>query len=309
MINKIRNKFNSFYTKETPFKIIKNIETIRKEYDQLVLFGSPTQGHYLGIKNATIGIYPKNSIEIPQLFSNPQLTRKNQEKICNEIIKSNFSKVIISGFADYFFDWIELIHNHTEIEIIFHGTIAEFHDIEKQKFISKIIDYGLKNKIQRFGFVKIGLDEVFKKLYNLNTFHQPLNKPITPLNVIKLKLDKSKIHIGIFGIDNFNKNLHNQVINSLLIENTIIHVLDKTKFQYLKMNDRIVGHGTNLSRLKFLSILGSMHINLYMSYSESWGLIKYESEKMEVPCLAPISIDYNKEITKAISKLDGKNRL
>ena len=99
-----------------------------------------------------------------------------------------------------------------------------------------------------------------------NCFHQPLAPPKIPVGIKKLELDKTKIHIGVFGADTFNKNLHNQVIHALMIDKVIVHVLDKTVFYYLDMGDRIIEHGKNLPHEQFLKILGSMDLNLYIDW-------------------------------------------
>ena len=118
----------------------------------------------------------------------------------------------------------------------------------------------------------------------------------------KLDLDKTKIHVGVFGADTINKNLHNQVIHSLMIENVIVHVLDKSVFQYLAMDERIVEHGKNLPREQFLAILGSMDINLYMSFNESWGLVAKESEALGVKTIHSNNIDYINTIRLKLKK-------
>jgi glycosyltransferase involved in cell wall biosynthesis len=277
------------------------LKTVRKNSDIVVLYGTPTDGNWLGIANATKALFPHTAIAVPQWYSNPIFTSQEQDAICREIINLKFSKVIISGFAPYFFEWIEQLNSSVEIEIIFHGTISEFHERTKQALIGKMIQFGKQRKIKRFGFVKKGLAEVLSKLYGFECYHQPLSTPAIPENIQKIALDKSKIHIGVFGGDTFNKNLHNQVIHALLIENTIVHVLDKSIFSYLQMDDRIIAHGKNLSREMFLSILGSMDLNLYMSYNESWGLIAYESEAMGVPCVNNVDVDYKFLIASKLS--------
>lgn len=282
------------------------LRAVREKNDLVVLYGTPTDGNWLGIANATKALFPNNSIEAPQWYSNPAFTPREQAVFCREIVNLKFSKVIISGFAPYFFEWIEQLNNSVEIEVIFHGTISEFHEKSKQALIGKMIQFGKQGKIKRFGFVKNGLAEVFNKLYGFECYHQPLNSPAIPENIQKLELDKSKIHIGVFGGDTFNKNLHNQVIHALLIENTIVHVLDKSIFSYLQMDDRIIAHGKNLSREKFLSILGSMDLNLYLSYNESWGLIAYESEALGVPCINSLDIDYRLLIAEKLNLLINK---
>jgi glycosyltransferase involved in cell wall biosynthesis len=279
----------------------KRISEIREEHRILVVFGSPTEGNWLGIANATKSLYPDNSIEIPQNYSNTLFSEKQTIDLCEYISQLNFNKIIISGFASYFYYWIDLLYPKNIIEIIFHGTFSEFHEKAKQIFIGKLISYGKAEKIKRFGFIKKGLNQTFSTLYNFKSYHQPLPIPTIPQGIALLKLDKSKIHIGVFGADTFNKNLHNQVIHALMIENTIVHVLDKSIFKYLELDERIVEHGKNLPRDEFLRILGSMDLNLYMSYSESWGLVAYESEAMGVPCLRVTDTNYLEEIISALA--------
>jgi hypothetical protein len=301
MINKIKSVFNSNHTKIDLQILKKNIAKIRHYTEVLCIYGSPTLGNWLGIANATKSLYPENSIEIPQHYSNSVFTTKQTIELCEFIDEQKFEKIIISGFASYFFNWIELLHDNCFIEIIFHGTISEFHDKSKQNYIERLIDFGKKEKIKRFGFVKKGLENVFSSLYQFNTYHQALPEPIIPENIKKMDLDKSKLHIGVFGADTFNKNLHNQVIHALMLDNTIIHVLDKSIFSYLQLDERIVEHGSNLTREKFLTVLGSMDLNLYMSFNESWGLVAYESEALGVPCLKSIDTQYLSEISNKLN--------
>lgn len=300
MLNKLKDKFFCKKNKKLLQKTLEQLKSIRQNHNILVLYGSPTNGNWLGIANATKNLYPENSLEIPQWYSNSVFNQKESNSICGEIIKLNFEKIIISGFAPYFFLWIELLSPTQNIEIVFHGTISEFYDKEIQDFFSRLIKLTDKKKIKKIGFVKKGMAEVFQKLYGFDCYHQPLPAPAIPRNIKKISLDRSKIHIGVFGADTFNKNLHNQVINALMIENTIVHVLDKSIFSYLDKDDRIVEHGKNLLRSEFLSILGSMDLNLYMSYSESWGLIAYESEAMGVPCIQLEDVNYKQKIISII---------
>ena len=262
-----------------------DLKKLRSHSEELVVYGTPTKGNWLGIANATTSLFPKIAYAVPQVYSNNGFNKKEFNKWKKQLLNLEFQKVTFSGFAYFFFDLIEEIGNKTQIEIIFHGTISEFHDPEKQKWIGRMIQLAQTKKIKRIGFVKEGLAETFNKLYGFDCFHVPIPKPQIPKNLPKLVLDRSKFHIGVFGADTFNKNVHNQVIHALLIENAVVHVLDKSIFAYLGMNERIAEHGKNLSRERFLSILGSMDLNLYMSYSESWGLVAYESEAMGVRCV------------------------
>jgi glycosyltransferase involved in cell wall biosynthesis len=303
MLRQIENKIWPKNNKKIVEKLLHRIVLIREKYDVIVLFGSPTEGNWKGIANATIGLFPNNSLQIPQWYSNPVLNKKEASAICKLIKDSKFEKVIISGFANYFFEWIELLKEGVKIEIIFHGTISEFHEKEKQQFIGNLIKLGNLGSISRFGFVKEGLDQVFKTLYGFDSFHQPLSNPILPTGLHFLQLDKSKIHVGVFGADTFNKNLHNQVIHALMIEDVIVHVLDKSIFEYLNLSDRIIEHGKNLDKNHFLSILGSMDLNLYISFNESWGLVKHESEALGVTCISSSNFEYFQVINDILLKI------
>lgn len=300
MLNKLKTLFRSGIS-NNEFKLLKeSIEEVRNRYNYICFYGSPTGGNWLGIANATKSLYPTNAVEIPQHYSNAVLTDRQAIELCKNICQLHFEKVIISGFAPHFFKWIDKLHGTTSIEILYHGTISEFYGRSMQEMMKNLIVYGKEGKINRFGFIKKGLEEVFSTLYNFDTYHQPLPLPIIPPTITKLALDKQKIHIGIFGADTFNKNLHNQVIHALLIENTVLHVLDKSIFTYLQMDERIIEHGKNLSHDKFLSILGSMDLNLYMSFNESWGLVAYESEALGVRSIKLKETNYKEEIRNAI---------
>jgi glycosyltransferase involved in cell wall biosynthesis len=301
MVKRIVNKFRRSRNALTVARLEFQLSEIRKANAILVLFGAPTEGNWKGIAHATAGLYPENALEIPQWYSNPVLSTSESAQICTKIKELNFDKVVVSGFAPYFFEWIEELHTHLEIEIIYHGTISEFHDPFHQKFIEQLIAFGKSKKINRFGFVKEGLAEIFAKLYHFNCHHQPLNTPLIPEGVKKIELDHTKIHVGVFGADTFNKNLHNQVIHALMIDSVLVHVLDKSVFKYLGLDDRIIEHGKNLPREQFLSILGSMDLNLYMSFNESWGLVSKESEVMGVPTIDSIHINYLKLIRLKLS--------
>lgn len=302
MIRKIKNKL--FAHRDIAVRLqdtCDRISAIRSYSDRIALYGSPTGPHWLGIANATKSIYGDAALEIAQSYSNPVFSTVQLDKICDTIIALKFRRVIISGFAAYFFQVIDRLSGHCEIQTLYHGTISEFHSAVQQYLIKGLIAAGRAGKVRELSFVREGLEKVFVHLYGLNATHIPLPAPIIPAGIIPLVLDPGKIHIGVFGGDTFNKNLHNQVIYALMIPNTVVHVLDQKMFDYLGMGDRIIGHGSHLPKDKFLSILGAMTVNLYMSYSESWGLVAYESEAMGVPAVRMDHIDYYEKIRAAIA--------
>lgn len=278
------------------------LDMLKAKSDFLVLFGSPTEGNWLGIANATKRLFPENHLELPQWYSHTKLTKSEIVKLCNKIIELQFDQIIISGFADYFYDIIDLIYKNVRVKVIYHGTMSEWHDSKSQKMIGKLIDFSQVGKIQHVGFIKSGLTEIFNEFYAVSTQHLILPTPIPSSPIQKLELDKSKIHIGIFGADTFNKNLHQQVVLALSHPDSIVHVQDATMFNYLDKKERITGHGFNLDPVSFHKILGSMDINMHMSFSESWGQIVTESLALGVPCLTGFQsniYDFDEELASS----------
>ena len=108
---------------------------------------------------------------------------------------------------------------------------------------------------------------------------------------IEFKKSSSKkndeIKIGVLAFHNFNKNIHNQVLAGLSIKNSLLYVQNKAEFSYLKdYQNRIISRPNYLSHNGFVRLLQSMTINMYISFSETWGNIILESMAGGVPCLA-----------------------
>jgi glycosyltransferase involved in cell wall biosynthesis len=278
------------------------LKQLRKHSNEIIICGSPTEGSWLGVANATHSLFPVNTYTFPQWFSHPVFNEKEMIIWKTELVNLAFTKITISGFAPFFFDFIADYGDKQNIEVIYHGTWSEMHDKSQRDWMTRLFHLTSIGKIKKIGFIKNGMAETVHQLYGFDCKHIPLPIPEIPKDIQKLNLDRSKFHIGVFGADTFNKNLHNQVVHALLIENAIIHVLDKSIFDYLKMSNRIVEHGKNLPKEKFLQILGSMDLNLYMSYSESWGLVNYESEAMGVKCICQNNIDYFNQIKENLNK-------
>ncbi|MFN8317566.1 MAG: hypothetical protein U0T32_14050 [Chitinophagales bacterium] len=302
MLRKIKSYLSRNEVELKKDDLINRVVAVRAHNDVLVLYGSPTEGNWLGIANATKSLFPDNAVEVPQYYSKPTFDTKQTQEICFAIMDLKFKRIVISGFAFYFFEWIDLLSKQTEVSVLFHGTISEFYSRDTQIIVENFVNRAMNGTIKDVGFVKSGLSDIFNKLYNIKTYQVAFPLPEIPNNIVRLELDKTKIHIGVFGANTFNKNLHNQVINALLYENTVVHVLEKSIFSYLNKNDRIVEHGKNLPRTTFLNILASMDLNLYMSFNESFGLVAYESEALGVPCVKSLDIDYFSVIKNSIEQ-------
>jgi glycosyltransferase involved in cell wall biosynthesis len=157
-----------------------------------------------------------------------------------------------------------------------------------------------KDQIDRLAVVKKGLELVFttltqKKVYRIHPNSRSLENT-------KSKRESEKIQIGVFSNYSYNKNRHNQVAAALMVENSEVHILGNNEFSYFGMDERIKIH-KELEREEFLNLVGSMDVNLYLSYSESWGQVVTESVSKGVPCLTSNSsgiYDCNKSLSEQL---------
>lgn len=309
MMRKLFHKFSQKPPAADVEPLLARLEKIRETHGVLALYGSPTQGNWLGIANATQAIYPGHALEVPQWFSHPRLTPQQQNRLTQKIIALHFKAVIISGFADYFFGFADALHPHTEVHALFHGTFSECHSPAMQAMWQKLLRYTQTPKIRRLGFVRTGLDTTFSALYGIDCYHQPIPTVLGHFIKTPLGLDGSHIHIGVFGADTFNKNLHNQVLGALSVPGTVVHVQDDGPFAYLGMGARIQAHGKALSRNEFLNLLANMHLNLYLSFSESWGLVAAESVALGVPCLVSAGSSLQHPLLYRLAETDSPEKI
>ena len=265
--------------------LIEKVKSIALQHRNLVICPESTGSNWLGIKNATLSMFPTNSFVIPQSYSNQVLSDKDLKSLVTTFKNEKGKSIILSGFPDYFFKIITFCNElGIVVEVIFHGGLAELNQNKsRQDQMSDLFKSGKEGKISKYYVVKEGLEVLFEKITGITT-ERITPKLDLPKDLNINKIEDGKIHIGIFGNNSYNKNRHNQVAAAAMVENSIIHIIGDNEFSYLLPNDRIICH-KQLDKTQFLELLGSMHINLYCSYSESWGQVIMESFSIGVPCL------------------------
>ena len=101
MIKNKKRLTNFHSSKELSYKITN--ELLKIKINLIISFYMDLyRNNWLGIRNATVGLFPDNSAEIPQVFSNPILRKKHQVRVCNEIIKSNFQRLQLADLLTIF---------------------------------------------------------------------------------------------------------------------------------------------------------------------------------------------------------------
>jgi glycosyltransferase involved in cell wall biosynthesis len=265
--------------------LLSTITEIRSESDTLALCPSATGINWLGINHSTLASFPTNTLELPQYYSNSLLSPQLLKQLTNAIARKEFKNIIFSGFPPYFEQLINQLRPQTKAKLgcIFHGTLSELGNSDNQL---AMLPFQLtqSGKLDKIGLIRKDLVKPLSELFSINCF-ELRNVCIIPEHFELLRLNKEKIHIGIFGGNTFNKNLHNQVAGALLVNNSVIHVGNLSSFRYWNQANRIIEHGTALNRSEFLRILASMDLNMYLSFSESFGQVALESLAVGVPSL------------------------
>ena len=265
--------------------LLAQVQRVRTTSTHLAICASPTGPNWLGIRNATLQLFPDACVELPQYYSQPLLTDADLLLLAQTILQQEFKNVVFSGFPPYFIKLIEALQGNMQqqLGIILHGTFSE---VETGGKISEAMLLPLQlldeKKISKVAAVRKDVAAFIGQLKNrpAYTLH---NKCVVP-NDIKAAIAKSpQKQIGIFGTENFNKNLHNQVCGAAMVPDGHIYVTQPQLYTYL--NTRYITGIPRSNHHQFLGYLASMDVNLHLSFSESWGQIAAESMALGVPCL------------------------
>jgi hypothetical protein len=130
------------------------------------------------------------------------------------------------------------------------------------------------------GMSKAGVPEAFSRI-GYPVAYVPNRAPVMPAT---RHIDLGEgFHVGIFADPYWRKNVTTQLLASAMIEGYRAHVMRRPGNHYLEGLD-IVEHG-ELPYEEFLSLQGSVDINLYVTLSECHPSTPQESYLAGVPCL------------------------
>lgn len=286
-------------------QIAEQLKQIRAYSSLIAISPTPTQYNWLGVNRATHNLFPFSTFNIPQYYSQTVYSDQELRKMVQIIIDLGFEKIIFSGFSGYFVELIKMIKQQKKnifIGLIYHGSLSELagNEIMQNDFI-KIIEMVREGNISRIAYIKKGLDLCIKKIYGLT----PYSLIIPPPDVSGIKKEKingkKNIHIGVFANKQLRKNVHNQIAAGLMINNAIIHATEVSEYSYFGNKERIIEHPSGMAWSSFMFLLSQMDINLYNTYTETWGQIVIESMAVGVPCLTNNSsgvLDYNNDLKR-----------
>jgi hypothetical protein len=285
--------------------LIQSLTELRKKSDIAVLSPVPTGYSYMGVYNGGKSMFSETFIELPHYYSHSIFDKKELKQLTHKIALLGFRQIFFNGFPEYFRDLINDIRAKQPaviVGVIYHGFPAELSGNKTiQASMNAITGLVREKKIQKIGFAKKGFGLSFEELFGVRCFELIYINP--PALTKGNSYNDSKIHIGVLVNNSFRKNFHTQVMAALMVDNSVVHVIDAGELDYLRMSDRIVAHGPQ-DHHNFIRLLGSMHLNFHITFSEaSGGQVCSESISQGVPCLSGYTssfFDYNEELKKEL---------
>ena len=267
-----------------PSGLEQQILAIRQRSDILVMYPMATGANWLGVGNATRRMFGASCLEMPQYYSHPVLTESEMKTLAGTIASVDFKTLIFSGFPLYFSGFIRHIKKEcpdVRICVLYHGSLSQWVAEPVRTHTLELLRLCRDGIVERTGYVKKGMAGVVSRLFNIKAWE--LMVPPGPVSDQPRHFNDS-VKIGVPGTSSFNKNLHNQVAGALMTDDSTVHVLDESLFTYMN-NPRIQGYGGLLNKEDFLNFIGSMSVNLYLSYSECFPQVVIESLSLGVPCI------------------------
>jgi hypothetical protein len=285
--------------------LIQSLISLRQKSDYVLLTPQPTGYAWLGVYNGGKSMFPDQTIALPHYYSNSIFSPKQLVELGEQLVALKFGQILFNGFPPYFENLIAQITKRApghNIGVVYHGFPAELSGSKISLEIMGAMVRACKEKrIRKIGFAKKGFGLAFQQLFGTRSFELIYKNP-APIAGLK-KYTDGKIHIGALVNNSFRKNFHTQVMAALMIENSVVHVGDASELDYLGVGNRIVSHGS-LAHNDFIRVLGSMDINLHVTFSEaSGGQVCSESISQGVPCISGYTssfFDYNEELKQAL---------
>jgi glycosyltransferase involved in cell wall biosynthesis len=260
---------------------------------------STTGNSWQGVLTATEGLFGDRVFQIPQYYSNCIYTEKELQAIGQLLAIAESEHIVFSGYLPYFDFLIEtIVKSGKKVSIIYHGShTSVLEDPNAAKHFNSMVSMLKLGILYHVGFVKKDMEKTFGMLTGQTMFPILLK---TDESLIGKQYDKYEgLNIGVMTHDAFRKNLYNMVSAALLHPSAKVHVKDRYLTSYMGNADRIITHGHFKDQNDFFRVIGSVDLNMYVTFSECWGQFVNESLALGVPCLcSDVSavLDYNKEL-------------
>lgn len=302
MIRNILNRIKKAPDNKKPIvEVTQLLEQIRRHSDVLAISPESTELSYLGIKMGMLSLFPNCYMALSHYYSTPLYTENELAQIGKIIADLGFKKVVFRGITKLHFPLLKsLKKGHTAIRIFYlhSGSASEFHSKKMQEqllFLKESVESGLIHKI---GFNKQGLNDVFSVLFGVPCSRYIMKSTVAHNRAPKENLSFSSPNIGVWGNSGFNKNVASQILAALYVNNSTVHILENDDYVFFKQ-ERVVRYKAPVPHAELMALIRNMHINYYLSFSETWGHVVTESLAMGTPCLTTSSsgmFDFDPEL-------------
>jgi hypothetical protein len=202
--------------------------------------------------------------------------------LVDHITASSVEVVVIQGWPPGAARFAARLHDvGIAVKCVLHSSPAQ-HGAEagEAAVVEEVLELARSEVLSEVGMAKVGVPEAFTAAGHPVTY-VPNRVPLLP-EIEKIDLGPG-LHIGVFAEPFWRKNVVTQLLAVGLLEGGVAHVMRRPDVSYL---DRIelVEHG-ELAWDEFVSLQGSVDLNLYVTLSECHPSTPQESYLAGVPCL------------------------
>lgn len=299
MIKRLRQHYQ---TKAEFDALLVAITHIRKTHGVLNICVKPTGYSWLGVRTAAFSLFPHNTVEIPQYYSNQLLSKSQLSALGDHIGQLGFEQLIYNGYNTYFSHISTRalrVNPSLRISWIHHGFPAELTEATIIGIFGEAINDYKNGLIHRVGIVKKNWELLLKPLYDIPAFFL-LNR----VTVEERPYQEKKLRIGVLVNNSFRKNQITQIMAAATIPSATVVVNHASHFRRL-FPDTVFDVVGDLSHTAFLNVLNSCTVNSHVTFSESFGgQVFAESLAMGIPCLTSPShgwLDDNPTLFEALT--------
>jgi glycosyltransferase involved in cell wall biosynthesis len=206
-------------------------------------------------------------------------------------IKSKYDVVIFNAACPGYTELVKELQGFVKIYALYHSGFCGFafdnlFDANERANLQTMLDWAKEGLIKKVGFVNRGSADYYQSLGFPAAWLPNVPNCATTCCTNNLFKD-GKIHIGVFSRLNPMKNTMSALAAALSVPNSIVHVIDKPQWLPPGLADKagnIVVHGW-LSKEALSDAMSRMHVNLMLSFTESYGLLVTESWAVGTPCI------------------------
>ena len=262
--------------KDEPSAIIK----INSKDPEIIAVFSP---FFRGVGSATREMV-RDTVEVLEIQSS-----KSARRIASQILEYNPKKILISGYArghENLAQELKSLNSKLRIFVLIHSAFIWFDCFPEENYVfERYVRMVGEGTVEKIGFCKRDVAEYFRR-QGLNSYFV-MNRFYPEKHRSKKMSGKPKI--GIWGQNHWHRNITNQVIGALMINDCDIHVNEVSDHFFIDRS-RINVHGI-LSKDAFLELLSDMDVNSYVSMTECFPMTVIESLQYCVPCLVSDTSD------------------